>query len=195
MKIGILGGTFDPIHTGHLALAHAAQNQFLLDRVLFVPAFIPPHKAARRDITPAPYRFRMVELALRDEPSFEVSDIELNRPSISYTVDTLRELKKRHPEDEFFLILGEDAFQDFSTWRDPAAIRDLARFLIAPRGAGRDTLPDPEAQWIEMEECPISSSGIREKIRQHTPVSALVPAAAEAYIRRMKLYTKEAPCT
>src|SRR3989338_1455725 len=107
MKIGVLGGTFDPIHLGHLMLAGAAKNQYGLDKVVFVPAFIPPNKLNRRDITPAPYRYEMVRLAIQDIPGFEISDIELSRPDISYTVDTLRSFKQQFPDAEFYLIMGE----------------------------------------------------------------------------------------
>lgn len=200
MKIGILGGTFDPIHQGHLTLARAAQKQFGLDKVLFVPVFIPPHKSSRRDIVPAPYRYRMVELAIRHEPDFEISHAELDRPDISYTIDTLMTLKKLHSKDELFLILGSDAFLEFASWREPQEIRKLVHFLIAPRKEedlkkGKIRLPfEDGVSWVQMPICPISSSDIREKIRRGELLSGLLPATVEDYVRRMNLYQEGRSC-
>ena len=190
MKTGILGGTFDPIHQGHLALARAARKQFALNRILFVPALIPPHKAAHRDMTPAPYRYRMTELAIVSEEGFEISDIEFSRPEISYTVDTLHALKQKFPRDEFFLILGEDSLAEMSQWKEPHEIRKLAAILVAKRpGAGAFSLADAGVRWIEMPECPISSTAVRREIREGKRLGAAVlPKRVEEYIREMKLY-------
>lgn len=188
MKTGILGGTFDPIHQGHLALARAAKKQFALDRVIFVPAFIPPHKAGRRDMTPAPYRYRMTELALLGEAGFEVSDIEFSRPEISYTADTLHAFKEKFPEDCFFLILGEDSLAEMPQWRDPEKIEKMAGFLAAKRPGASAVLP-AGARWIKMPECPISSSAIRKQIRSgENPGPGILPKPVEEYIHAMKLY-------
>lgn len=188
MKTAILGGTFDPIHQGHLALARAANKQFSLDRVIFVPAFIPPHKAGRRDMTPAPYRYRMTELALQGEAGFEISDIEFSRPEISYTVDTLQAFKEKFPEDRFFLILGEDSLAEMSQWKEPGKIREMTELLAAKRPGASAVLP-AGARWIEMPECPISSSSIRQQIRNgESPGPEILPAPVEKYIRTMNLY-------
>ena len=212
MKIGILGGTFDRIHEGHLTLARAAREQFSLGKILFIPAFIPPHKAARRDLTPAPYRYRMVELAIKGEPAFEISDVELNRPDVSYTVDTLRALKMKYPQAGLFLIVGSDTLAEIPHWREPEEIARLATILVArrfsphpvplplrgrgeaarraslARGRGEGT----DVHWIEMPGCPISSSAIREAIRQGRPLEkGVLPQDVEDYIRKMKLYEKE----
>jgi len=197
MKIGILGGTFDPVHRGHLALARAAWKEFHLDRVIFVPALIPPHKAARRDLTPAPYRYRMVEMALAGEPAFEISDVELNRPAVSYTVDTLREFQKKYPDAELFLILGEDALADFSKWHERDSILRLARFLAAPRRSKCHAPNIPEGMKIDripMPVCPISSSEIREKIRGGEIPQGVFPEEVGTYIRQMHLYTSKPSC-
>ena len=188
MKIGILGGTFDPVHRGHLALARAAADQFALDKVLFIPAFIPPHKAGRRDLTPAPYRYRMVELAIRPESQFEVSDIEFSRPDLSYTVDTLRGLKEHYPASEFFLILGADSLAEFSNWQEPDQILGMARILCAARPGVREPEDAPAHEPIKMPECPIASSQIREKVFRGEPVRDLLPEGVWDYIERMKLY-------
>ncbi|HXV28613.1 MAG TPA: nicotinate-nucleotide adenylyltransferase [bacterium] len=191
MKVGILGGTFDPIHQGHLALGRCAQEQLGLDKILFIPAFIPPHKAGRHDLTPAPYRYRMVELAIAGEPAFEISPMELNRPDISYTVDTLRALKKKNPAAELYLILGEDALAEMEDWREPDEIRRLATLLVARReGKNLPFGPSEKKVWLNMPVCPYSSSEIRRLIQDSKPVSSMLPAGVGDYIREMKLYQK-----
>lgn len=187
-RIGILGGTFDPIHHGHLALAKAAQKQFQLDKVLFVPAFIPPHKTEKTDITPAPYRYRMVEMAVLDEPDFEVSDIEFVRPEISYTADTLRRLKMMYPDADLFLILGEDSLAAISSWKEPEQIFKMAGILAAKR-QGSSAPKAEKVNWIDMPECPLSSSRIRESLRSgKSKTGEFFPANVEQYIKKMKLY-------
>lgn len=193
-RIGILGGTFDPIHHGHLSLARAAQKQFQLDKVLFVPAFIPPHKKERADITPAPYRYRMVEMAVLDEPDFEVSDIEYARPEISYTADTLRRLKAMHPDAEFFLILGEDSLVSLPSWKEPEEIFKMAGILAAKR-PGSAAAELKNINWIDMPECPLSSSQIRESLRSGKfEAGDFFPAKVEQYIKKMKLYGTASAC-
>lgn len=198
MKIGILGGTFDPIHSGHLAIALAAKDQFHLDKVLFIPAFIPPHKVSKRDMTPAPYRYRMVELAIRGNPAFEVSDIELNRPDVSYTVETLRDLKTKYPKAELYLIIGADSLAEMAGWREPEEIKKMAVLLAAPReGYSRDNFPkDSRVQWIEMKEYPAASTQIRinlEKARRDKDEKNL-PLPVSDYIEKMKLYRSDSSC-
>lgn len=189
MKIGILGGTFDPIHLGHLAIAKAAQKQFCLDKVLFIPAFIPPHKVARRDLTPAEYRYQMVKLAIADEPAFEICKIELDRPDISYTVDTLRALKKLYPDDELFLILGEDSLEAFSSWREPEEITRLAHILVAHRNGVQQKIDlNGKLEWIQVPVCPFASSEIRKRLSQKQGGAGMLPLAVEKYIREKKLY-------
>ncbi len=189
MKIGILGGTFDPIHRGHLTLAYAAKKQYGLDKVLFVPALIPPHKAARRDLTPAPYRYRMVEIALRAHPDFEVSDLEFSRAEVSYTVDTLRELKKKYQAGKFFLIVGADSLAEIPQWKEADNIPKFAGILAAPRRPFKADPSAPATLWISMPECPLSSSGIRRWIAQgELKDKQCLPEGVENYIRRMNLY-------
>lgn len=195
MKIGILGGSFDPIHQGHLKLAEAAKEQFSLDKILFIPAFIPPHKSSHRDLTPAPYRYRMVELAIKNNPAYEISHVELDRPDISYTVDTLQALKqKAAPADEFFLILGADSLEEMpKSWKNPKEILQMATLLAAPR-KGSEGNPYPAAvRWLQMPYCSISSTEIRQAIQQgkHVPEEILDPEV-QNYIQRIGLYRKEA---
>ncbi len=193
MNIGILGGTFDPIHHGHLALARAARQQFGLDRVLFIPAFNPPHKKEKNHVSSPEHRYRMVELALREEEGFEVCDLELKRKGISYTVDTLRELRESHPRAEFFLILGADAFADIGSWREPSRLGEWAVFLVAGRpGCGRKNPLAVPAKWIDMPEIPISASQIREAIGGGKALRAgMLPESVEQYARAMNLYSKD----
>ena len=193
MKIGILGGTFDPIHQGHLLLARAAQKQFSLDKVLFIPALIPPHKTHKRDMTPAPYRYRMVELALKGQSDFEISHEEFDRPEVSYTVDTLKALHQKYPGSRFYLIVGADAISEIQSWKDPEEIRKLAVIAAAQRPA--HSMPRREAagfEPIEMKESGLSSSDIREKLRCGESLGvSFLPEEVESYIRKMNLYSRK----
>lgn len=185
MRLGILGGTFDPIHLGHLAAARAARDCARLDRVLFIPAATPPHRPAT--VADAEQRIEMCRLAIDDEQGFEVSDIEVRRDGVSYTVDTLHELSRLHPHDELFLILGWDAAKLFTTWREPDEIRQLASLIIVTRpGSGAPTgtsdivceRPTPD----------ISASALRRALAHGEPVTHMVPDAVAAYIARNGLY-------
>ena len=185
MRIGILGGTFDPIHLGHLAAARAAMDCEHLDRVLFIPTGVPPHRPATA--ANAEQRMEMVRLAIDDEKRFEVSDLEVRRRGLSYTVDTLRELRRLHPKDELFLVLGWDAAKLFSTWHEPAEVRRLASLVIVTRpGSGPPTgtsdivceRPTPD----------ISASELRRAIASGERVTDMVPDAVAAYIARNGLY-------
>lgn len=189
MKIGILGGTFDPIHKGHLSLAQAARAQYQLDRVLFIPAYVSPFKQHQIPSASAEMRYQMTEAALRHHPEFILSDLEIKSPKVSYTVDTLRSLKTQMPESEFFLIMGADTAAGFSGWKEPEKIRAMAKVLVARRPGSPVTLPDPGMAWIEMPACHASSSAIRK-------AAALgkkdweedVPAEAAELIRARKVY-------
>jgi nicotinate-nucleotide adenylyltransferase len=133
----------------------------------------------------------MVEIAISKEPGFEVSQAEFNRPDISYTVETLRALKKEYPKTQFFLIIGDDTLAEIPRWREPEEIRRLAQILAAPREGGRIQTPSEKGiTRIEMPVCPFSSSEIREKISQGKPVTEMLPPGVENYIRKMKLYPK-----
>ncbi len=190
MKIGIFGGTFDPIHQGHLSLARSAKIQFSLDKVIFVPAFIPPHKSSKRDLTPAPYRYRMVEMALRDCPEFEISDVEFNRPEISYTVETLRYFKKKFPQAIFYLLMGADSLEEISTWKEPAEIKKLSKLAVARR-PGMKNSGAKDVEWIDMPEIPVSSSQLRERLAKGELFpDEVLPASVGEYITKMRLYQK-----
>ncbi len=199
MRLGILGGTFDPIHVGHLAAANAAIDCAHLDRVLFVPSAQPPHRAAA--MAPAEDRLAMCRLAadeLAGESRFEISDVEVKRGGRSYTVDTLDELHRTHPEDELFLILGWDAARLFGTWREPERVSALASVVIVarpgmqpPRRADLAALGlDPERVVKCMVLTPdVSGSELRSAIAAGQPVAGKVPPAVERYITTHHLYT------
>lgn len=200
VRVGVLGGTFDPIHIGHLVLAEQAREQLALGEVLFVPAGDPWRKAGRR-ITPAGDRVAMVELAIAGNPAFHVCRIEVERPGPSYSVETLARLAAERPEAELYFILGEDALFDLPNWKDPAGIVSLARIAVAARGpASRlDALP-PErldrlvpglgARFVrvEMPAIGVSATDLRERVRRGGTVRYLVPEAVERYIGERGLY-------
>ncbi|MFM7782715.1 MAG: nicotinate-nucleotide adenylyltransferase, partial [Candidatus Limnocylindrus sp.] len=146
-KIGVLGGTFDPIHDGHLALGQAACDLLKLDRVIFVPAARPPHKVNDR-VTDAETRFAMVELAIAGNPNFELSRTELDRPGLSFTVDTLREIAATAPPGtphELYLILSVESLLGFHEWEDTTSILELARVAALPRPG----TPTPDRAWLK----------------------------------------------
>jgi len=187
MKIGILGGTFDPIHYGHLILGEQVQVQLGLDRVLFVPTYRPPHKDSRR-ILAAPHRLKMATLAVRGNRRFVVSDIEVRRRGTSYTVDTLRAIKKRYPGARLYFICGSDLVSEIPTWKDVEEIHRLARFVLAKRpGYGR-RLSGRHYRKIRVAQVDISSSSIRRLVRQGRSVKYLTPESVVRYIQRHRLY-------
>lgn len=183
MRTGLLGGSFDPIHHGHLILARAAREELGLDRILFLPAAASPHKA---DSAPATARDRlaMVRLATGHEPGFETSDLELLRPPPSYTVETLRELRTHHPADEFTLLIGADHVARFGTWREPEEIRRLARLAVLDR-AGHET----EHGWpVVRRLVDISSTEIRARVAAGRSIRYLTPDRVCDYIAAHGLY-------
>jgi nicotinate-nucleotide adenylyltransferase len=193
MKIGILGGSFDPIHQGHLALARESEKQFRLDKILFVPVLISPTKSGQASVTPAPLRARMVELAIQEEPRWELSDIELSRAGVSYTVDTLRQLRKIYPlPHKLFFIAGADSYLDLAKWKKPEEIMRLSEWIVAPRPSSRlpSKLP-PRFHLLRMPPVEISASELRDKIEQGKNVSAWVPSQVKNYLKRMKIYREK----
>ena len=195
MRIGVFGGTFDPIHEGHLAAAKAAIECAHLDRVLFVPSAQPPHRGTA--LAPAEDRLVMTTLAVQDEPSFEVSDVEVTRGGTSYTVDTLSELHREHPQDELFLILGWDAARLFRTWHEPDRVSSLASVVIIDRpGLGQPGLSELAGLGLDparVIEChfptpDVSGSELRREIATGQSVAGKLPAAVERYITEHRLY-------
>ena len=195
MRIGVLGGTFDPIHFGHLAVAKAAIECANLDRVLFVPSAQPPHRTAA--VAPAEDRFAMTNLAVQGEPRFEVSDVEVTRGGKSYTVDTLNELHRAFPNDELFLILGWDAARLFRTWREPDRVSELASLVTVDRPGMAPPTPSELAVLrldpARVVNChvptpDVSGSALRRAIASGQPVAGQLPPAVERYIAERHLY-------
>ena len=195
MRIGILGGTFDPIHAGHLAAARAAIDCAGLDRVLLIPTGQPPHRSAA--VADADQRLEMCRLAIGEDKALQVSDVEVRRGGVSYTAETLQELRLMYPRDELFLILGWDAARLFATWRRPAEIRHLARVVVVSRpGSGAPDVTalraaglDPGGTVLCLRATPdISGSALRRAIARRESVGDRLPAAVAEYIAKNGLY-------
>jgi nicotinate-nucleotide adenylyltransferase len=189
MKVGILGGTFDPIHLGHLILAEAAREQLGLNRVLFIPAGDPWRKAGR-EIAPAGDRLAMVRLAVAGNPHFEVETCEVEREGPSYTLDTLHLLRTRDADAAFYLILGADAYADLPHWHEPALIAREAVLAVAgrPDVAEAQSIPDAQVVGIDMPAIDISATDLRRRARGGLSLRYLVPGPVEAYIFDHALY-------
>jgi len=195
VRIGLLGGTFDPIHAGHLAAAKAALDCAELDRVMFIPAAQPPHRP--RAIATADDRLEMCRLAIEGDTRFVVSDVELERGGPSYTVDTLTDLQRSHPGDELFLVLGWDAARLFSTWRRPDEVRALATIVVVARpGSAAPRKADLEPAGLEgqgvilcLEPTPdVSASEIRRALASGKSIAGKVPDVVARYIAAHRLY-------
>lgn len=197
-KIGIMGGTFDPIHYGHLVTAEAAFHEFGLDRIFFIPSGDPPHKT-NHHVTDAKTRLLMTHLATASNPHFFTLDMEVERPGYSYTVDTLTALHQRYPEIEWYFITGADAFSEILTWKEPEKILHLCQCVAATRpGYSRRKVLDQirvlldndtsSIHFLEVPALTISSSDIRERVRAGKPITYLLPAEVEHYIRKHQLY-------
>ena len=198
MKTGIFGGTFDPIHKGHLVVAEEVRSRLHLDEVLFIPVGNPWRKAGS-PILPAGHRVEMVRLAIADRPSFRLSTIEVNREGLSYTVDTLEELQSAYGNgDEILFIVGWDSLTDLLNWRAPERIIRLCHLVAVPRpGYFPPDLQSLEAGipgiservlLLDGPEVDVSASQIRERVARGLPISGLVPKTVEHYILEHGLY-------
>ncbi len=205
-QFGVLGGTFDPIHMGHLVIAQEVVSALRLDRLFFLPAGDPPHK---RDhlITPAQHRLRMVELAVAGNPAFAISLVDLERAGPSFTVDTLRLLREQWgPETAIAFVMGWDMLDDLLTWRDPAGVVQQVDTLVVVHRPGyqqdlpmlarlEEALPDARQRLkpLEAPQIAISSSDLRERVASNRPIRYQVPDAVEAYILTHGLYRQPVP--
>lgn len=189
-RIGIFGGTFDPPHLGHLIVAQDALVALGLERVLFIPAAVPPHKI-QREITPAALRLELLRAAVAGDPRFEVSDLELRRAGPSYTVDTLRELQERHPAASLYFLLGVDQFRELHGWREPEAISRLATLAVIGRegelGEGAVATRFPH-RMVAATRIDISATAVRARVAAGEPIRYLVPERVAAVIEREGLY-------
>jgi nicotinate-nucleotide adenylyltransferase len=202
-RIGLLGGTFDPIHLGHLILAEQCREQARLDHVWFIPSARPPHKPDRA-LTPFGQRLEMMALAIAGQPAFRVDELEQERPGPSYTVDTLEVLRQRHPGAAFHWIIGSDCLPDLSSWREPARIVELAGLMVVARPSwpvwtraqlrAAQHLPGDAAlpfQEIHSPLIDISSRDLRRRRAEGRSLRYLVPRAVECYIDAHRLYQKD----
>jgi nicotinate-nucleotide adenylyltransferase len=197
--IGIMGGTFDPIHVGHLAVAEEAREALGLDRVLFVPARQPPHKAPG-SVTRVGDRVAMVQLAIADNPAFELSMVEVERTGPSFTVDTVEALARGNPGAALHLILSAETFAELPTWHEPERLFDAARMAVVPR----EGYPAPDPAWLtgafpgredrvdylEGPRLGLSSTALRARVAAGRSIRYLVPAAVAAYIAEHELYRR-----
>jgi nicotinate-nucleotide adenylyltransferase len=199
-RLGVIGGTFDPPHYGHLVLAENARMQLSLVEVLFVPAGQPPHKP-RRPVTPAHHRAAMVEAAIAGNPAFALSGVDMDRPGPHYTVDMLGILTSAYPDAALFFLMGGDSLAEFASWRDPSGIVAQAQIAVMKR-------PGWEADWESLAEAvpgiqgrltlldvpylAISGTDLRRRARAGLPIRYLVPPAVEQYVRQHGLYRSQA---
>ncbi|MBN2204327.1 MAG: nicotinate (nicotinamide) nucleotide adenylyltransferase [Thermoleophilia bacterium] len=193
-RVGVLGGSFNPPHLGHLVIASEAFYQLGLERVVFVPAADPPHKTVA-DATPAAVRVEMTRLAIAGDERFCVSTIELDR-GLKYTVDTLRALAGEYPGAELVFIMGSDSLLQFEAWHEPQAILELCRLAVAVRAGDDERRLDAVAAGLGRRRAlvlrtpliAVSSTDLRSRVRMDMPLTYLVPRAVEEYVRRHDLY-------
>ncbi len=192
MRIGLYGGTFDPVHLGHLRAAETAREAMDLDLVAFLPAAVPPHRGA--PLSPAADRLEMARLATAPHPRFEAWDAELRRPGPSYTVETVSSLLCERPTDSFVLVVGADTWPEIVTWREPEKLLSLVEVAVVDRPgfpAEGPVPPFPGARGVRRAEgpsLPVSATEIRERARQGRSVRYLVPDAVAEYIVARRLY-------
>lgn len=198
MKIGILGGTFDPVHNGHIKVAEEVRSQLDLTKVVFLPASQPWLKADS-PISPAAHRVEMVRLAIAKHPYFDLSLVEINRPGLSYTIDTVEELRvKLNTGDEVFFILGWDALPQLPRWKEPTRLVKLCHLVVVPRPGYK--LPDLKQMetlipglsmsliLLDRPEIDVSATEIRKRIAQGLYIRGMVPEPVADYIKQHKLY-------
>jgi nicotinate-nucleotide adenylyltransferase len=196
VRIGILGGTFNPPHLGHLICAQEAYLQLKLDRVTLIPARIPPHKRVEEEPGPQ-HRLELCRAAVADDDRFDVSEVEITREGPSYTVDTLELLHSREPESELFLIVGGDIAAGMPKWLEPERVLSLATLAVAGRrGTSRAEVDDAlsglaggeRARFFQMPTIGVSSTILRRRVRARQSIRYYVPDAVESYIDRHRLY-------
>ena len=189
MRLGILGGTFDPPHVGHLLAASDAIDALGLDRLVFIPAATQPLKVGR-EVAAAEHRLAMTRLLAADDARLHVDAIEIDRQGLSFTVDTLTTYAERHPDAERFFLVGEDVLESFPRWREPERVRQLARLTVLRRGdtgiAG--AVVPPDATVLRTRRVDVSSTEIRERVRAGLNIHGFVPDAVAAYIEAERLY-------
>jgi len=200
MRVGIFGGSFDPVHMAHLLLAESCLEGAHLDQVLFMPCATQPHKPDRV-LAEAKHRQAMLELAIGGHPQFAISTLELDRGGVSFTVETLRSLTAARPEDTFYFLMGGDSLADFPKWREPEEICRLAIPLVVRRTGSPEPAWDAFARWVSAERLAeiqklqiampiidLSSTEIRQRVRDKRTIRYRLPRSVEMYIRQQQLY-------
>ena len=221
MRLGLLGGSFNPVHNGHLAIARQTRETLGLDQILFIPTSHPPHKP-NGSLAPAQDRYEMVRLAIASDPSLTVSGVEIRRPGKSYSIDTIRLLQQEHgARTQLFFLIGLDAFLDFPSWREPLTLLELCPFVVLSRpglsfrslstmallppipqssladlDAGRISqlevsLGTQRLTYLQLPPSAVSASDIRSRIRQGLSVANLLPPLVESYILQHHLYQED----
>jgi nicotinate-nucleotide adenylyltransferase len=197
-SIGIMGGTFDPVHYGHLIAAEFARYEFKLNRVIFMPAARPPHKEIE-EVLDSEHRYKMVKRAIQGNPAFEISDLEMKRTGKSYTIDTIRYFLEHYHGCDIFFIMGADSLLMMDTWKDYRELSGLCRFVVVTRPGYVIERSDPALEnlppilWERMNFLPIpgldiSSTDIRQRVAESRPVKYLLPLEVEQYILDQGLY-------
>ena len=200
MRLGLYGGSFDPVHYGHLLLAECCRETLRLDEVWLIPAAVPPHKQSR-ELAPAKHRLEMLELALGGHEQIRSSRIEIDRGGVSYTVQTLAAVKELHPDGVLFLLMGADSLHDLPTWREPARICDLAIPTVVRRGGAAEPdfgvlspfvspqrLAEIRAAQVQMPLIDLSSTDLRDRAATGKSLRFRTPRAVEKYIETQGLY-------
>ena len=193
MRLGVMGGTFDPIHHGHLVAASEVQALFALDEVVFVPTGQPWHK---EDVSPAEHRYLMTVIATASNPRFTVSRVDIDREGPTYTIDTLRDLRAQRADDELFFITGADALAEILSWKNADELFELAHFIGVTRPGHELTDPGLPENGVSLQEVPamaISSTDCRSRVSRAEPVWYLVPDGVVQYINKYSLYAAGGP--
>ncbi|MCM8764272.1 MAG: nicotinate-nucleotide adenylyltransferase [Candidatus Omnitrophica bacterium] len=190
LKIGVFGGCFDPVHTGHLIVAEMAKEQFHLEKVIFVPAKIPPHRGGL--VASSEHRIEMLKLAIEGNPAFEISDVEISRDSVSYTYDTMMIFQKKFSSASFYIIVGWDSFVILPSWRNAEKLAQKFLFIVAPRITEKSEMArfpfDVKYRMLDIPRFEISSTLVRQRIKSGQSIRYLVPDNVFNYIIRENVY-------
>lgn len=187
MKIGVFGGSFNPIHIAHLISVEEVREKLNLDKVLFVPAFNPPHK---KDLVSYEHRRNMVNLAIKGNPYFELCEIEKEKGGVSWTIDTLKELHKKYPNDKLYLIIGSDQYLSLKNWKQPQNLTNYAKLVVMNRPHTKLKTRNSELKTsVNITQIDIASKDIRKDIKKGKSIKYKVPDKVVQYIKEYKLYT------